>query len=372
MGAPDNSNNGTAAAEGNQTQGSQTQGNQPQGSQAGTTPGQILRAARLRRGLAIQDVARQLRLSVRQVTALEEDDYSKLSSGTFLRGFVRNYSKLLQIDPQPLLRQLEESLPPPQPQTISYQIEGIPFPTGRNQGARNIIVGVLVAAALSLLVYEIYRGNETNVERRQVEVKTEIKDKGDTGDTSPADAPQSTPEITGGNGTAGAEQTGKADLPSSNALPNAVAKAAEPTAIIEGKSAIPVPAAPVPTAPPPPAVSKPGPKPTDAVPSNPLGGNAVAPNVAAIGETPTDAGDTGDVLRLAFEGESWVEIKDGRGKLLLSRLNPPGTQQVLRGKRPFSLTIGNAAQVKLVYNNKPVDLARYTNVYGGTARLSLE
>jgi cytoskeleton protein RodZ len=77
-------------------------------------------------------------------------------------------------------------------------------------------------------------------------------------------------------------------------------------------------------------------------------------------------------MRLSFEGESWTEVKDGRGKLLLSRINPRGTQQVLRGKPPFSLTIGNAAEVKLVYNNKPVDLARYTNIYGGTARLSLE
>ena len=88
--------------------------------------------------------------------------------------------------------------------------------------------------------------------------------------------------------------------------------------------------------------------------------------------TPESADDTGDVVRLTFEGDSWAEVKDGRGKLLLSRVNRPGTQQVLRGKPPFSLTIGNAAGVKLVYNNKPIDLARYTNAYGGTARLSLE
>ena len=60
----------------------------------------LLRDARLARGLSVQEVARQLRLSIRQVTALEEDDYSKLSSGTFLRGFVRNYAKLLQVDPR--------------------------------------------------------------------------------------------------------------------------------------------------------------------------------------------------------------------------------------------------------------------------------
>ena len=105
--------------------------------------------------------------------------------------------------------------------------------------------------------------------------------------------------------------------------------------------------------------------------------NAPPPKVASAGPAPAAAvpeiaGEGGNVVRLSFEGESWVEIKDGRGKLLLSRINPRGTQQVLHGNPPFSLTIGNAAEVKLIYNNKPIDLARYTNLYGGTARLSLE
>jgi cytoskeleton protein RodZ len=58
--------------------------------------------------------------------------------------------------------------------------------------------------------------------------------------------------------------------------------------------------------------------------------------------------------------------------LLLSRINPRGTEHVLQGTPPFFLTIGNAAEVKLVYNSKPVDLAPYTNAFGGTARLSLD
>ena len=71
--------------------------------QAEERPGQLLRAARLERGLSIEDVARQMRLSVRQVTALEEDDYTKLASGTFLRGFVRNYAKLLPDGRRPVV-----------------------------------------------------------------------------------------------------------------------------------------------------------------------------------------------------------------------------------------------------------------------------
>lgn len=325
--------------------------------------GQILRDARLARSLSVQEVARQLRLSIRQVTALEEDDYSKLSSGTFLRGFVRNYAKLLQVDPAPLLRRIEQSMPSPQTQTISYQIEGIPFPSGRSQGKRAIIIGALIVVALLLLIYEIYRGNETNPERRQTEVKTEIKDQADTPPPAAPKPQSSSPgamnEVNEANiREANIRQTEKAGRPSS--------RVAE-TPVVGKKPAPPLPVTQAPVLAPP---SKPVPKTLPAVP--PKSESGESSNATSVPTTPESADDTGDVVRLTFEGDSWAEVKDGRGKLLLSRVNRPGTQQVLRGKPPFSLTIGNAAGVKLVYNNKPIDLARYTNAYGGTARLSLE
>ena len=313
--------------------------------------GQLLRAARLERGLNIEDVARQLRLSVRQVTALEEDDYSKLSSGTFLRGFVRNYAKLLHMDAMPLLQRMEESLPPPQTPTISSPIEGIPFPSGRNQGKRNLIIGGVTFLALSLLVYEIYRGNEVNIEKRQTDAGVETRTQTEPSGIA-APQPQSPPATAMSNVV-------EADVPpaaKADALPAIPAEAP----VIEKTPATPPPAQ---------QVSPPvtAPKPANALP--PKLANAEPANAAVVQEA---ADDGENVVRLSFEGESWVEVKDSRGKLLLSRINPRGTKQVLHGKPPFSLKIGNAAEVKLVYNNKPVDLAPYTNAYGGTAHLSLE
>ena len=98
--------------------------------QAGEGVGQVLRAARLERGLDIEDVARQLRFAPRQVTALEEDEYDKLAGGPFLRGFVRNYAKLLQLDEVPLLKLLEQSVPPPTAHVGRPPSEEIPFPSG--------------------------------------------------------------------------------------------------------------------------------------------------------------------------------------------------------------------------------------------------
>ena len=320
----------------------------PKGAEAGPVEpgaGRLLRAARLERGLSIEDVARQLRLSTRQVTALEADDYSKLSSVTFLRGFVRNYAKLLRMDAAPLLQRVQESLPPPQTPTISYQIEGIPFPSHRNQGKRNLIIGGAVFVALLLLVYEIYRGNEVNMGKLQTDTRVET---GTQPERTDATTQPGSPPATAMNNIMEAPAGADAGLPPADKADVPPAKADMPPA----QQVSPPPVAP---------------KPVDAPPQKPA---KTEPVPAAVATENADEG--ANVVRLSFEGESWTEVKDGRGRLLLSRINPRGTQQVLQGKPPFSLTIGNAAEVKLVYNNRPVDLARYTNAYGGTARLSLE
>jgi len=75
-------------------------------------------------------------------------------------------------------------------------------------------------------------------------------------------------------------------------------------------------------------------------------------------------------IRLLFERESWVEIKDGGGKTLLSQLNPAGSEQALEGRPPFEIIIGNAQHVRLSYDDEPVDLAPHVKVE--VARFTLE
>jgi cytoskeleton protein RodZ len=65
--------------------------------------GAILRAARKARNLTVDEVATRLRLMHRQIEAMETDDFASLGQPVFARGFVRNYAKLLQVAPEPLL-----------------------------------------------------------------------------------------------------------------------------------------------------------------------------------------------------------------------------------------------------------------------------
>ena len=69
-----------------------------------------MREARVARGLELGDVAQTLKLGLRQVEAVEADAWDSLPGQTFIRGFVRNYARLVQIDSAVLMAQLDEVL----------------------------------------------------------------------------------------------------------------------------------------------------------------------------------------------------------------------------------------------------------------------
>ena len=80
--------------------------------------------------------------------------------------------------------------------------------------------------------------------------------------------------------------------------------------------------------------------------------------MGAAGDDKAASAQSGEV-RLSFADTSWVEIRDGRGRVLQSQTNPAGSTHVVTGDPPFSLVIGNASRVKVAFNGKPVDLAPF-------------
>jgi cytoskeleton protein RodZ len=75
--------------------------------------GQMLREARESQGLSVEEVATRLRLMQRQVEAIEADDFASLGQPVFARGFVRNYAKLLDLQPRRCLRVWQARAPIP-------------------------------------------------------------------------------------------------------------------------------------------------------------------------------------------------------------------------------------------------------------------
>jgi len=87
---------------------------------------------------------------------------------------------------------------------------------------------------------------------------------------------------------------------------------------------------------------------------------------ASAPEVPAPSG----VLHLEFGDEAWVEIKDGSGRMLHRQLNPPGSRVDVKGQPPFDVVIGNAAQARVTYNGRPIDLNPF--IAATVARFTLE
>ena len=292
--------------------------------QAKTSAGKVLAAARESIGLSVADAARQLRLSPRQIEALEADDYARLPGKTFLRGFIRNYAKLLQIDPEPLLVDSLE---------MNSRVQSIIVPSSQVEfgGKRRLLpfgdrppkpwvkygaMGLAAVLVLSWVGYELLQ-RQPAVTSTKVEAADEqvVKFSGETTLALP--------------------------LPQAEQAP-AAAAADAPIAPVPATAAAQTPA----TAP-------------------------VAAPAQAPAEIPKPAFEaSGPRLLMVFDGDSWVEIRDKSGKTIFSQLNPKGSQQQLRLSPPFSLVVGNAAHVKLSYNEKPVDLTPHIKV--DVARLTIE
>ncbi len=66
-------------------------------------PGELLAARREEMRLSVDEVSSRLKLASRQIVALEENDFAQLPGMATVRGFIRSYAKLLELDPEPLI-----------------------------------------------------------------------------------------------------------------------------------------------------------------------------------------------------------------------------------------------------------------------------
>jgi cytoskeleton protein RodZ len=345
-----------------------------------STGGQLA-AARQHYGLTVADVARQLKLNVRQVEALEEDTYEQLPGPVFVRGFVRNYARFLGLDPEPLLAYAEHHMPRQRPVEEPFSpSRAIPFSGEReNHLSRYMIVIVLLIAGV--LVFELYHYKPQRTAEKALFEPGRLREAPPPA-RKPAAAPAqmlttapavaaATPSVTASaartptadagpapvdgtaasaaaNGTAdgvvadaaapGAATSDQTDAAASNTDNDAAASQQTQSATSDSATATATAAA-APTA------------------------MAAAPAQAAL-----PSGEK--QLHLVFHKDSWVEVHDKDGQRIFSKLNPAGSEQTITGTPPFSLVIGNAAGVTLTYDGKPVDLAPHTKTT--VARFSLE
>jgi cytoskeleton protein RodZ len=284
-----------------------------------------LRRARDARGLSVAYIAGHLKVGLKKVEAIEASQWASLPPLPYLRGFVRNYAKLVQVDAVPLLAAIDVALghnaqqemvslqPAPALDTPFFDRPGRrPFKLSPAMLGKGGLLGLGVVVLVVVIAAVVWSG---------------VLQRSHPDDSAPsAVAPASAvpavlePIMPLGVTPPGADPApGSADgrieqnlpAPVAQAVPEVMASAAPPL---------------------PPAVAAPA-------PLSPGGGST---------------------LVLHFNDQAWAEVRQGDGKVLLSRMNRAGTEQTLSGVGPFELLIGNPAGVTLSRNGVGVDLAPFT------------
>lgn len=280
---------------------------------AGEGVGETLARARAALGLSVADVSQQLKFGARQIEALEQGHFATLPGGTFARGMVRAYAKLLRLEPEPLVARMAPSV------ATSDNADAIvafrkPIPITDSARRTNLVYVVLSIAILAVIGAVIVEWQQERARAARLTFVPAAQ--------APAETPRAevastvTPQIVAFDAPA-------AGAPAAATAP--VQTAAEAPAAAQAPAAVPAPAT---------------------------------------------AGPGAHRIVLQFERESWVEIRGRGDKLLMAQLNPAGSERVVEGKPPFSVVIGNAHFVRLSYDDRAVDLTPHVKVE--VARFTLE
>lgn len=288
--------------------------------------GEQLCAARKARMLEIVDIAQTLKLGPRQVEALEAGDWDSLPGQTFIRGFVRNYARLMQIDAAPLMIQLDGVLQKPVDRLNMPEPKPASMPSGSTFGAprrdRMVVVFAVLLVVFAAIVYFFLAKDLSSI--REV-AQTTIDSLARKSEPEPA-VTKSTPE----GATPPAAATSSESVFPPGATPQQVMN---PQALTPPEQLSPA-------------------------------ANAAAPSVK---QTPVVSEAQ---LRFVVDKESWVEVRDRDSKVVFSERMMPGADRSVNGQGPLSLVIGYSPGVKLFWRGETIDLVPHTRA--DVARLVLE
>lgn len=270
-------------------------------------PGQRLKKARELRGLSLDQVVAELRLSRRIIEGMEADDYPSLPEPAFVRGYMRRYAQLVKLSPDDIAARFDESYSAdtttPEPDVRPRN----PIQILGDLARPRLRVGRLLSWASLAVIALLFVGFFWARQDSSISSFSESE-------TAPA-------------------VTVAVPVTAAPALP--VTPDAASTVAMDG--VLPSPSGPS---------------------ELPLPVGVGAPLVAAPATAMPAAGP--DVLGLVVTADSWVSVRDAKGRTLMSAVARAGETLSLAGVAPFAVNVGNAPGIALSLNGKAVDLKPHT------------
>lgn len=336
----------------------QTEDSSEVGTRAAPACGAVLKATREQKKLTVEDISSRLRLSVHQIQALENDDFSILpSAATMTRGFIRNYARLLEIDPEPLLQVYQSHASGQSNHSLTIKSENILISSKQKPVWKKYIISSLIILLLIGLwvVYMDYFHEPAQGAAHLPSTQTESESEPVQSATS---EPMPEPALPAAERDA-AEDVILPPAATTNAADNKVLPDASPPASTTNAPAE--------------KPSEPAKPLTQAMPQSSTVANAAVPEVNSQNQTVSSASPPTKPalkIRFTFSEPAWISVLDADNKEVLNKTGQPDSQEKVEVNPPVKVVIGNANGTHLEVNNKTIDLTPYNKL--NVARLTLE
>lgn len=112
--------------------------------------GATLREARNRRKADLSEVEAAIKIRVRYLQAMENEEWDALPGGAYTRGFIRTYASYLGLDGDRLAEDYRRDVAPSSGDRVPKRVE--PVPTGMRGGGSRLPGRLLIAAVCLVLV----------------------------------------------------------------------------------------------------------------------------------------------------------------------------------------------------------------------------
>ena len=330
---------------------------------AGVNPqakcGGALRLAREHQGLSVHEIASRLRLSPKQIEAIEANNFAVLPEPTIVRGFIRNYAKQLKINAQPLLDAYVAIVPSGAPHEMAVK----PTSSMKMSTHEKSKSGRYALAALALLLgLGVWLFYQHYIQKPSpTQPSASANNAGETIGGAPVAAvlPEAALPV-----AERAQEPAATDTPTSTAL--ALPGANLPTTILPtspianpATTAIPAnPASATAT-----SIQLPNVQPSNSqLPSSQLTASTTLSAAPVAAMEPTPAPMPKGVAKLEFNAsqETWVNVVDVNGREVYSKVIFAGSRESIDVKPPVNVTVGNAGGTSMSMDGKPVELAPHS------------
>ncbi|MBB3167973.1 RodZ domain-containing protein [Simiduia aestuariiviva] len=277
------------------------------------TPGGFLQKEREEQKLNEKEVATKLRITRSKLAALETDSYDQFPGETFIKGYLRAYSRLLKLDEDAVLQryfdyvsahsEVSQLITPSRPQGVvsAMAVERMKTPI-----SPLVWIGFIALLAIVVVWFALQDSASTANVDETVSVAEQV-----------------------GQAVTETQVEGALDAE------NLATESAQADPVVQPDQMVAADDVIQPSAP-------------QAVETK-----RAASDVQAAGALELRAPDR---LELQFADECWVEISDANGDVLATELQAAGSAITLQGKAPFNVMLGNVKAATLALNGQSVEV----------------